>query len=158
MKFVVELKKTIESTVVVDAANVDELDKKLMNGEYERRFDREISDNTYLGMSFVAYERVQEDDRLICSIEDFADWFSNTTPEHIERDVFKYTDCGMPISWDDDGITLVGYVECDCDFESPHETLKFPFLASTAKQTIRELETLADAWWHELNDCEDDDE
>ena len=149
MKYVVKLIKTIETTVVVDAEDDTEADAKLMRGEYEQRFDNVKTKDTYLGMEYQNFTKHKKDE-LICSIEDFAKWFSGTTPEHIERDMFKYTNCGMCIEWNEKGIELVGYVEgADCDM--PSEFLSFPFTTEHAKSVIDYLEEEADIMWHEWN-------
>lgn len=156
MKYIVRLKKVIERTVVVDATTNEEADKKLLNGEIEASFEKVGSHDVYGGFDYIDCETVGEGDELILNIKDFAKAFG-TEVELLERYFFKYTNCGMPISWDNEGVTLVGYAEgADCD--GPSEKLRYPFLLSEAKAVIDRLEDEADEMWHEWNGKEDEDE
>jgi len=96
-----------------------------------------------------------EEDRQIRNINDLAEYL-NTTPEHLEHDVYKYTDCGAWIKWDDDSVTVGSIVEgSDAEFDN---TLTFPFNASEYNEWIDELEQLCDEAWHEANDDPEDEE
>ena len=160
MKYIVECEKHMKCIYVVDADNDDQCHKKLVSGEVEKKVEIDETSKCH-GFMYggYAYKNVKKysgegDERVICCIEDLCDAL-DTTIDRIERDMFKYTECGMPISWDDDGVTLVGYAEgADCDM--PTETLLFPFTMADFNQTVENLEYEADELWHMWNDIEEE--
>lgn len=93
---------------------------------------------------------------MINSIEDFAAALG-TTVDRLKRDVYKYTDCGAWIEWDETGIRFGTIVEgADCD--GPSDSLEFPFEIEEYEASMEEIERIADAMWHEWNDYEEDEE
>ena len=91
--------------------------------------------------------------QIISNISDLAAAWG-TTPEHIERDIYKYTDCGAWISWTDSTVTIGSIVEgSDAEFDF---TFHFPVELESIEEWIDELEVLCDEAWHEANGWEDD--
>ena len=85
----------------------------------------------------------------INSIYDLCDYLG-TNPDRISRDLYKYTDCGAWIEWDDNFVDIGSIVEgSDAEF---HRTLKFPFDSDDYDDWICKLECLVDEAWHEAND------
>lgn len=91
--------------------------------------------------------------QIISNISDLAAAWG-TTPERIERDLYKYTECGAWISWTDTTITIGSIVEgSDAEF---NRTFCIPAELGTIDEWIDELEALCDEAWHEANDAEED--
>ena len=154
MKFFVHCTKTVDCTFVVDADTAEQADKKLSAGEYEYKREWTTTQDSYLGYEYVTDEKFSGtgDGAVICSVEDLCRELG-TTKDDLKRYLYKNTECGMQVSWDDDGVTLVGYVEgADCD--SPSDTLLFPFTMGVFDDTVATLEVEADELWHEWNDDE----
>ena len=85
----------------------------------------------------------------IRSIKEFCDWWGEDI-DHIEKSVYKNTDCGAWITWDDTSITIGSIVEgSDAEFDS---TFEFPFESEEIDDWLIELERLTDEAWHEAND------
>ena len=163
MKYIVECEKHMKCIYVVDAENDEQCHEKLVNGEVEKKVEIDETDNVCHGFRYggYAYKSVEKysgegDERVICCIEDLCDALG-TTIDRIERDMFKYTACGMPISWDENGVTLVGYAEgADCDM--PTSVLLFPFTMKEFDSTVEYLEAEADELWHMWNDDEEEED
>ena len=158
MKYIVDCKKVIRCKFVVDAGTDEQADKKLLAGQYESKVETTETQDVYQGYEYEDYKVFsgEGDETVICSIEDLCEALG-TTVDDIESYMYKYTDCGMPISWDDHGVTLVGYVEgADCD--GPSETLAFPFTLKDFNETVDALEAEADVMWHEWNDDDEEGE
>ena len=156
MKYVVTLEKTLIRTVVVDASSDDDCDRKLRDGDIEREWVRSVSNQAYGDWSYNhgGHYTVEAGEDLITCAGDIARLYGYDGEDHLERALFKYTDCGMCAEWDSEKITLVGYVEgADCD--GPSETLYFPFTVKKLREVMDELETAADEMWHEWNDAEE---
>lgn len=160
MKYIVTLKKVVEKKVVIDAENLEEADSKLLDGDVVFSIERTVSDDVYDGWEYKSEEiegvdqnclPVDDEDEVICNLDDFAKWFGCDSVDHLERALYKYTDCGMCYSADENSITLVGYVE-GADCEHPSETLIYPFTGSHVKKVMAYLEEEADEMWHEWND------
>ena len=85
---------------------------------------------------------------VIRNIEDFCEW-CGTDVDHLERSVYKNTDCGAWISWDKNGIEIGSIVEgSDAEFDNSFE---FPFESKEVEDWIEELEYLTDEAWREAN-------
>ena len=160
MKYVVECEKTIKCIYVVDAEDDEQCHDKLVNGQFEKKFE---SDNT-IGCGFnyggYYYKSVKTysgegDETVICSVEDLCKHLG-TTPDRFARDMFKYTNCGMPIAWDDDKVTLCVYAE-GADAEWSHD-LFFPFTAGEFDRMVAVVEEESDELWHEWNDDDEEEE
>jgi hypothetical protein len=155
MKYIVKCKKVMQCIFVVDAADDLQADQKLLEGKYESKFETVKTLDSYFGWEYEddkKYTGVGEQ-AVICSIEDLCSELG-TTVDRIERDMYKNTACGMPIEWNERGVTLVGYVEgADCD--GPSETLEFPFTMKEFNETVQRLEDAADEMWHEWNDVDE---
>ena len=92
---------------------------------------------------------------VINNIDEYASYLC-TTVSSLKRDVYKYTDCGAWIDWDDDRITIGSIVEgSDAEFS---KTFLFPVNIAYIDNWFEELEKLTDEAWHEANDCEGCDE
>ena len=85
----------------------------------------------------------------INNINDLCDYLS-TTIERIERDIYKYTDCGAWIKWNDEGVTVGSIVEGSCAEFSME--FVFPFTSDDYEAWINGLEYLTSEAWHEAND------
>lgn len=86
------------------------------------------------------------------SIEDIATYFG-TTVNRLEHDVYKYTDCGAWVSWDDGSVSIGSIVEgSDAEFS---KTFSFPFTSRELEAWLEDLENLTDEAWHEANDDPD---
>ena len=151
MKYIVECEKKIKCLFVVDAKNDDEADKKLSAGEYELKKEIAESRNDYLGCQYVRHEK----GNVISSINDLCKYL-DTTPEQIERDMFKNTRNGIPFLWDDDKVTLCAYAE-GADGEPSHDLL-FPFMAEEFDKLLEYVEEESDELWHMYNDDDEEDE
>lgn len=86
---------------------------------------------------------------VINNIHDLATHFG-TTVDRLERDFYKYTDCGAWIKWDSSSVAFGTIVEgSDAEFS---DDLIFPFSSEFFDQCLEELENQADIAWHEAND------
>ena len=93
---------------------------------------------------------------IINNIHDIVKGKGLEKPEQLERHVYKYTDCGAWISWDDSSVTIGSIVEgSDAEFS---ETFKFPVDSDVLDNWVMELEALCDEAWHEANDDYDDED
>lgn len=85
----------------------------------------------------------------IRNIEDLATYLG-TTVDRLEHDVYKYTDCGAWITWNDESVTIGSIVEgSDAEFS---ETFSYPIDSVQIDIWFEELEELTDEAWHEAND------
>ena len=73
-----------------------------------------------------------------------------TTPEHLERAVYKSTECGAWIEWDDKEVRIGSIVE-GSEAEVYPATLSFPFTMQEYEEAVQEIEADADALWREAN-------
>lgn len=87
------------------------------------------------------------------NITDLAEWYG-TTPEHLEKAIYKGTECGAWIQWTEDTVTIGSIVEgSDAEFD---ETFTFPVESEEIEAWMQELEDLTDEAWHEANDEEEE--
>ena len=86
---------------------------------------------------------------FVCNdISDVAGWFG-TTVDRLEHDMYKFTDCGAWISWNDKSVTIGSIVEgSDAEFAKEFE---FPVKANDLDEWLEELEELTDEAWREAN-------
>lgn len=92
----------------------------------------------------------------IRNIEDFAKFFGSESVDQLDHDVYKYTDCGAWIYWDEKSFTIGSIVEgSDAEFD---ETFEYPVESETVDAWLEELERLTDEAWHEANDEEEEEE
>lgn len=90
--------------------------------------------------------------KTINNINDLAAAFDTTT-EHIERVLYKETECGAWISWTDETVSIGSIVEgSDAEFD---QTFRFPVDFRDIEAWIEDLEALCDEAWHETNDEEE---
>lgn len=160
MKYIVECEKKIKCIYVVDAEDDEKCHEKLVNGDVVKKV--EIDDTNSHGFNYGGYyyKKVETysgegEETVICSVDDLCEYLG-TTPDHLERDMFKYTECGMPIAWDDEKVSLVVYAE-GADPEWSHD-LFFPFTAKEFDRMVKVVEEESDELWHEWNDEEDEEE
>ena len=74
-------------------------------------------------------------------------------PEQLKHAIYKYTDCGAWIDWDDTSVTIGSIVEgSDAEFL---ETFSFPVSKDDLDSWCEELERLTSEAWEAAN-CEDD--
>ena len=92
---------------------------------------------------------------VINNIHDLAKHFGSTT-KSLERDIYKYTDCGAWINWDDSSVTIGSIVEgSEAEFS---ESFLFPVESDELDAWITELEQLCDEAWREANGDDWDEE
>lgn len=88
---------------------------------------------------------------VINNINDLAIHFG-TSVDRLERDFYKYTDCGAWIKWDSSSVSFGTIVEgSDAEFD---DCLLFPFSSDFFDSCLEEIENQADFAWHEANDDE----
>ena len=158
MKYIVECEKKTKCLFVVDASDEELCDKKLRAGQYEKKLEIVETTDTYLGYEYKSHEKYsgKGDEAVICSIEDLCRELG-TEPDHLERYMFKETENGLPISWNDDGVTVSAYAEgANCD--GPSATMLFPFVMREFNNIVSHLEQVSDEMWHEWNDDDEGDE
>lgn len=85
---------------------------------------------------------------IINNIDDLAKHLSTKT-EHLKHDVYKYTDCGAWIEWDNKKVSIGSIVE-GSDAEYSYE-LAFPFDSDDYDDTLEELEEMVMIEWHIAN-------
>jgi len=156
MKFVVECVKQTKVIYVVDAEDEAECDRKLSAGKYIHKTEIQQNRDDYLGTQYERYEAYSGtgDGTVICSVNDLCEYLG-TTPDRLKRDMFKYTDCGMPIEWDDEKVTLCVYAE-GADAEWSHD-LFFPFTAKEFDKMVEYVEEESEELWHEWNDDKEEE-
>ena len=83
------------------------------------------------------------------NIEEYASYLGIPV-DSLKHSVYKYTDCGAWIDWDDNRVTIGSIVEgSDAAFS---KTFLFPVEVSRIDNWFDELERLTDEAWHEAND------
>ena len=86
----------------------------------------------------------------INNINDFCKYFGSDSPRRLEHDIYKYTDCGAWIKWDDKSVTIGSIVEgSDAEFD---KKFSFPVESKDIDDWLDELNELTDEAWHEAND------
>lgn len=91
---------------------------------------------------------------VINNIHDLAKHFGSTD-KSLERDIYKYTDCGAWITHSTDSVTVGSIVEgSNAEFA---KAFSFPFSSDLFDEWLDELETLTDEAWHEANDDRDEE-
>ena len=158
MKYIVECEKTIKCIYVVDAEDDEQCHKKLVNRDVIKKVELDNTNSYGFNYGGYYYKSVEKysgkgDETVICSVNDLCDYLG-TTPDRLERDMFKYTACGMPIAWDDDKVTLCVYAE-GADSEWSHD-LFFPFTAKEFNNLVDYVEEESEQLWHEWNDDEEE--
>ena len=153
MKYIIQMTQIIERTVIVDADSDEEADKKLLAEKIEKEWKRIQSDHSYGDWTYEGFYKVKSSDDLITCADDIAKLYGCNDVSTLDRALFKYTDCGMCAHWDEDKITLIGYVE-GCDAEHPNETLYFPFTVERFRAVRNALGKIANEMWHKWNDKE----
>lgn len=86
---------------------------------------------------------------IIHNIEEFADYIG-TTVEHLERTIYKYTNCGAWINWDEKEIRIGSIVE-NSDAEFSCDPLVFPFDTQEYCDAIEWLEQETNIEWNRCN-------
>lgn len=87
---------------------------------------------------------------VIHNIQEAAKAHGYDDPEKLHRAIYKYTDCGAWISWDEKSVTIGSIVEgSDAEFS---RTFLFPFTKDEVDDWVAELEQLCDEAWHEANE------
>lgn len=160
MKYIVECEKHMKCIYVVDADDDEQCHEKLVNGQYDKKVEIDETGKChgfmYGGYAYKDSKKYsgEGDERVICSVDDLCDAL-DTTVDRLERDMFKYTACGMPISWDDKRVTLCVYAE-GADAEWSYD-LVFPFTMGEFNHTVEVVEEESDELWHEWNDEEEEE-
>lgn len=86
---------------------------------------------------------------LISNIADIVKGKGLEEAEQLDHYVYKYTDCGAWIAWDDNSITIGSIVEgSDAEFS---RRFLFPVDSDTLDAWITELEQLCEDAWQEAN-------
>lgn len=86
---------------------------------------------------------------LIRDINEFAEYLGTTT-DRLEHDIYKYTECGAWINWDEKEIRIGSIVE-GSDAEFSCAPLVFPFDSAEYDKAIDWLESETDFEWHRVN-------
>ena len=159
MKYIVECEKKIKCIYVVDAEDDEQCHDKLVNGDVIKKIEMDDTQShgfDYGGFYFKNVETYsgEGEETVICSVNDLCDYL-NTTPDRLKRDMFEYTNCGMPIAWDDEKVTLCVYAE-GADAEWSHDLL-FPFTGKEFTNMVEVVEKESDELWHEWNDDEEEE-
>lgn len=85
----------------------------------------------------------------ITSLEELCEYRGVKDSRELNRDLYKYTDCGAGIVFAEDHVTVGSIVEgSDAEF---YRDFKYPFEAEDFDNWIDELEGLCDEAWHEAN-------
>lgn len=93
---------------------------------------------------------------IINSIDDIVKGKGLEKPDQLSHYVFKYTDCGAWIAWDEKTVTVGSIVEgSDAEFS---RSFCFPVDSDKIDEWIGELEELCEEAWHEANDDEEDED
>lgn len=93
-----------------------------------------------------------KDHMVINNIKDLADHFGSSV-NRLERDLYKYTDCGAWITYSTYSVTIGSIVEgSDAEFAKAFE---FPFSSDLFDEWLDELEMLTDEAWREANEEND---
>ena len=89
---------------------------------------------------------------IIACIEDLAKSLE-TTVDQLRHDMYKYTECGAWITWDNKRVSVGSIVEgSSAEFSN---TFEFPFSICDFQSWVDELDILCDEAWHEANDDPD---
>lgn len=160
MKYIVECEKKIKCIYVVEADDDEQCHEKLVNGDVVKKIEFDATNSygfNYGGYYYTNVEKYSDkgEEKVICSVDDLCEYLG-TTPDRLERDMFKHTECGMPISWNDEKVTLCVYAE-GADAEWSHDLL-FPFTAKEFNKMVDVVEAESDELWHEWNDDNDEEE
>ena len=87
---------------------------------------------------------------IINNINDIAKGKGLESAEQLHHHVYKYTDCGAWIAWDDSSVTIGSIVEgSDAEFS---KSFCFPVDSDVLDAWVNELEALCDEAWCEAND------
>ena len=90
-------------------------------------------------------------------IENQRDLLEHLCAEDIEqakRNVYKYTDCGAWIEFNEDGI-LIGSIVEGCDFGTADYHLNYPFTEKRYSNCIEAIEKEASLVWDWANEVDD---
>ncbi len=79
---------------------------------------------------------------------------SEKTFAQVERNTFKYTDCGAWITQNDEGITVGSIVE-GVDWGTDTHTLRYPFEIQDFWDALQAVEDEANEIWHDTHGCDD---
>jgi hypothetical protein len=74
--------------------------------------------------------------------------------ERVKRDVYKYTDCGAWIAFEEKGITVGSIVE-GVDEGTDTHFVPYPFTLAEYDTALDEVEKEASAIWNETHGCDD---
>lgn len=72
------------------------------------------------------------------------------TREQARRYLYKTTECGAWIVFEEDGIRIGSIIE-GCDFDAQTHTLKYPFTELDLDVAIRTIEDEVDVYWKLAN-------
>lgn len=93
-----------------------------------------------------------EKEIIINNITDFANHIG-VEVKHLERAIYKGTECGAWINYDDEKLTIGSIVEgSDVEFS---KTFYFPVKLDEIDSWFTQLEDLCDEAWHEANDYDE---
>ena len=92
----------------------------------------------------------------INNIKDFCTAMYADDEQQMKQDLYRYTNCGAWIEWDEDSVTIGSIVEgSEAEFQN---TFTFPFESEEAEDWIEELEDLCEQAWNEANGYEEDED
>ena len=150
--YIVKLKKKIEKIVVVDAQTDEEADKKLLAGDVVKEYEKTTSSDCYNGWAYEANPGDCENvtDKIILSESDLLEVYEADTQSSVERCLFKYTESGVGIGWEEDGIVLTGCIE-GADYDGPSRKLEYPFTLKNYYDTLDEIDEQSCQLWFDAN-------
>ena len=90
-------------------------------------------------------------------IRNYADLQSWIGSPDVARSLYKYTECGICFTHDEDGVTVAGYAE-GADAECQPIRLDYPFTGDAFDAAVEEADADGCAMWHEWNDGDDEEE
>ena len=91
---------------------------------------------------------------IIKNINDFCEYWGCDNPDRLDREVYKYTDCGAWFNHSETGFAIGSIVEgSDAEFS---RNFFYPVESDAVDMWIAELEILCEDAWHEANDDEED--
>lgn len=92
----------------------------------------------------------------IVSYCDILSLFSAEDTDQAKRNLYKYTNCGAWITFEDDCIQIGSIVE-GCDLGTHIYQLVYPFDDALFARCLAAIEKEADKLWHLANETDDDE-
>lgn len=89
---------------------------------------------------------------VLNNISELARWYGVDNEERLPKAMYKGTECGAWIQWDNATVSIGSIVEgSDAEFA---ESFTFPVSSETIEEWLEELEDLCDQAWREANEVD----